>query len=90
MDKHLNGVELHECLHGFRAKRGTGMAIIEAKLAQQLAFQEQAPLYGVFIDLCKVFDSMDRGRCLEVIQGYGAGPRMLHAATSICGTHTTG
>ena len=56
---------------------GTGTAIIEAKLAQQLAFREKAPLYRVFIDLRKAFDSMDQGRCLEVLQGYGAGPKML-------------
>ena len=77
MDKRLNDVEFHDSLHGFRAGRGTGTAIIEAKLAQQLAFREQAPLYGVFIDLRKAFDLMDRGRCLEVLAGYGAGPRML-------------
>ena len=38
---------------------------------------EQTPLYGIFIDLRKAFDSMDRGRCLEVLAGYGAGPKML-------------
>ncbi len=79
MDKCLNDLELHDCLHGFRAKKGTGTAIIKAKLAQpqQLAFMEQGPLYGIFIDLQKAFDSMDRGRCLEVLKGYGAGPKML-------------
>jgi hypothetical protein len=41
------------------AERGTGTAIIEAKLAQQLAFLAQLPLYGVFIDLRKAFDAMD-------------------------------
>ena len=77
MDKRLNEVEFRDSLHGFRAGRGTGTAIIEAKLAQQLAFREQAPLYGVFIDLRKAFNSMDRGRCLEVLEGYGASPKML-------------
>jgi len=77
MDKRLNVIALHECLHGFRAGKGTGTATIDAKLAQQLAFREQAPLYGVFIDLRKAFDSMDRGRCIEVLRGYGVGPRML-------------
>ncbi len=77
MDKRRNDLELHDCLHSFRAKKGTGTAIIEAKLAQQLAFMEQAPLYGIFIDLRKAFNLMDRGRCLEILEGYGAGPKML-------------
>ena len=29
---------LHDCLHGFRAGRGTGRATIEVKLAQQFAY----------------------------------------------------
>ncbi len=33
MDKHLNDVKLTECLHGLCAERGTGTAIIKAKLA---------------------------------------------------------
>ena len=54
MDKRLNNLELHDCLHGFRAKKGMDTVIIDAKLAQQLAFREHTPLYGIFIDLCKV------------------------------------
>ncbi len=77
IDKCLNNVEFHDSLHGFWAGRGTGTAIIKAKLAQQLAFHKQAPLYGVFIDLRKAFNSMDQGRCLKVLTGYRAGPRML-------------
>ena len=40
-------------------------------------FHKQTPLYGVFSDLRKAFDSMDRGRCIKVLPGYGVGPRML-------------
>jgi hypothetical protein len=42
-----------------RNGQGTGTAVIEAKLTQQLAHIEQAPFYGVFIDLRKAFDAMD-------------------------------
>jgi hypothetical protein len=76
MDKGLNVVELHESLHGCQNGRGTGTAIIEAKLAQQLAHLEQRPFFGVFLDLKKAFGSMDREWCLLVLEGYGAGPNM--------------
>ncbi len=46
-----------------------GTAIIEAKLAQQLAYLELMPFYGVFLDLQKAFDAMDRDRCILIWKG---------------------
>ncbi len=70
IDKRLNTFDLHESLHGCWNGRGTGTAGIEAKLAQQLAHLEQVPFYGVFIDLKKAFDTMDRERCILILEGY--------------------
>ena len=47
MDARFSEIGLHDYLHGFRAKRGTGTGIMEAKLIQQVAFREQVPLYGI-------------------------------------------
>ena len=77
MDNCLKVLDYHDCLNGFLAGRGTGTATTEVKLAQQLAYIEQVPLYGVFIDLRKAYDAMDRGRCLDILKVYGVGPKML-------------
>ena len=61
LDQRLSEIPLHESLHGFRAQRGCGTGIMEAKLTQQLAYLERAPLYGIFVDLHKAYDAMDRG-----------------------------
>ena len=77
MDNRLKVLDYHDCLHGLLAGQGTGTATTEVKLAQQLAYIEQVTLYGVFINLRKAYDAMERGRCLEILKAYGVGPKML-------------
>jgi hypothetical protein len=91
MDKWLEAIVLHNSLHGCCSGRGTGTAVIEAKLTQQLAHIEQTPFYGVFINLKKAFDAMDWERCLLILEGHGAGPNMRRlirhfwdVATNVC------
>ena len=48
---------------------------MEANLVQQLAYRKQCPLYGIFLDLKKAYDAMDRGRCLDILEGAGVGPK---------------
>jgi hypothetical protein len=91
MDRQLNALPLHEALHRCWNRRGTGTAILEAKLAQQLAYLEQEPFYGVFLDLKKAFNAMDRERCLLILEGYSVGPNMVRlidnfwrVATMVC------
>jgi hypothetical protein len=73
----LDTFNLHDSLHGCRNKCGTGTTIIEAKLAQQLLYLKLKPFYGVFLDLQKAFDAMDRERCILILEGYGAGPWLV-------------
>jgi hypothetical protein len=58
------------------------MATIEAKLAQQLAWMEQEPLYQVFVDRRKAYDHLDQEQCLAIMTGYGVGPKLLRLQTT--------
>ena len=54
------GVVLHKDLHRFRVGHGTGTATLEANLAQQVAGIAHKPLFQVFLDIHKAYDSLDR------------------------------
>jgi hypothetical protein len=44
-------IKFDDDIHGFRAGRGTGTAIMEAKLRMQLHTRTHTPLYMIFMDL---------------------------------------
>ena len=71
MDNRPKILELHDCLHGFLARIGTGTLTVEVKLVQQLVYLKQVPLYGLFLDLRKAFDDMDREHCLQILKDQG-------------------
>ena len=75
--KQLAVIPYHDCIHGFIGGRGTGTATIETKLVQQLAYLEQALLYGIFLDLIKAYSAIHWDRCFLVLKGYGVEPNML-------------
>ena len=82
LDGRLANLECHDCLHGFLADRRGGTTILETKLAQQLAFLEQVPMYGGFIDLKKAFDVMYRGRYIQILGDRGVGEKALRLITA--------
>ena len=59
------------------AKRRCGTGIMEAKLAQQLAFLERTPVWGIFLDIHTAYDTMDRDRCLAILKDTGCGHNIL-------------
>ncbi len=82
MVKGLALIKFHDCLHGGFPERGTGTALIEAKLVQQLAWRDQCPLYEIYVDLKKAYDASNRGRMMEILKAYGVGPKLLRLQNS--------
>ena len=52
-------------------------ATTKVKLTQQLVYLEQHLLFGIFIDLKNAYDAMDREQCLDLLEAYGVGPKLL-------------
>jgi len=76
-------IVLDDALHGFRAKRGTGTAIMEAKLPAQLRCRLDEPLFVVFIDLKKAYDTLDRSQAMRILEGYGVGANIRWVIATI-------
>ena len=45
MDNSLEVLNYHDCIHGYLAGRGLGLATTNMKLAQHLAYIKWMPLY---------------------------------------------
>ena len=69
-------VTFHDILHGFHYNRGTGTVIMELNIAKELASIDHDPLFKVFLNLQKSYDTIDSGRILQTLEGYGSGPNM--------------
>ena len=73
----VSNIAFHDSIHGSVPQRGTGTAIMEAKLLSQLRMRIDEPLFVVFIDLKKAFYSVDRSRVLRLLRQYGVGPNTI-------------
>ena len=49
---------------------------MELKLVQEFASLDQDPLFLVFLEQRKYYNNLDRGRLLQTLEGYGAGPKL--------------
>ena len=77
-----SSITYHNALHGFRAGRCTRTSTLEAKLILHLAAMREEVFYVIFPDLTKVYDALDRSRCLEILEGYGVGPSARRLLTT--------
>ena len=50
-------------------------ATLEAKLLQQIVAMREEVLYMIFLERHKVYDTLERDICLEILEGYGVGPQ---------------
>ena len=70
-------ITFHPDIHGFIQHRGTGTAILEAKLGMQLAWNDNVPYFQLFLDVAKAYDLLNRNRTLDVLKARGVGPHTL-------------
>ena len=73
----LDAIQLHVSLYGAVPKRGTHSVTLEVKLIQEFAFQDQEPLYGIFLDLCKAFNAINPSRLFHILRWYGVEEKIL-------------
>jgi len=83
----MTHIRFHDVLHGFLPGRGTGTAGLEAKLEAQLAYRTGHPLYHVFLDFTKAYDSLDRARTLTILTDYGVGPNIIRLLSNFWEQH---
>jgi Reverse transcriptase (RNA-dependent DNA polymerase) len=76
-DRILDSVTFDDALHGFLPTWGTSTAILEAKLHLDTTITDGNTINQIFIDLSKAYDSICRTKLLQLLQGYGMGPKVL-------------
>ena len=69
------GIWFHYTFHGFREVWVTRTSSIEANIIQQLTSMMEVVLYEIFLDLHKVYNALESYLCLDILEGYGMGPR---------------
>ena len=52
------------------------MAILEFRLSHHMSGLAHQLFFHIFLDVRKAYGLLDRGRCLEILRGYGLGPNL--------------
>ena len=69
-----SAIGFHDTLHGSRLVRGKVTASLKSNLLQHIISMREAILYKIFLDIQKVYNTLDRDRCLNILSGYGVVP----------------
>ena len=69
-------IQFQDVLHKFCSGRGKGTATMDIKLTQELASFNQDPLFLVFLNMRKAYNTVDHVRLIRTLEGYGEGPHM--------------
>jgi len=70
-------VKFHDCLHGFRADRGTDTAHTESKLFQHLAGTDQETLFKACLDWANAFATFHKEWAFKKLHEHCCPPKML-------------
>lgn len=68
---------LPESQSGFRAGRSTADMIFTLRQLQEKAIEQHRPLYIVFVDFTKAFDTVDRSTLWKVLKIYGCPEQLI-------------
>ena len=71
----MSAISFHDTLHMFRAGRGTGTAVLDANILQQITDMREEVLFEIFLDLRKDYDALDQEKALNNLAAYEVGPR---------------
>ena len=75
--KTISEAVLPESQCGFRAGRSTTDMIFTLRQLQEKAMEQRQPLYVVFVDFSKAFDTVDRQTLWKVLEIYGCPERLV-------------
>ena len=69
---------LPESQCGFRAGRSTSDMIFTLRQLQEKAVEQHQPLYVVFVDFTKAFDTVDRTTLWKILEAYGFPDKLVN------------
>lgn len=68
---------------GFRSGRGTNDMIFSVRQLQEKCIEQHMPLYQVFVDLTKAFDTVNRNALWRVLEKVGCPPDFVRMITEL-------
>ena len=71
-----DSIEFHDVLHGYRERRNTVPVTLEVKILQNIAGMCQAVLYKIYFDMHKMYNALDWGCALAILEGYRMVPQV--------------